>query len=131
MQTTLNQTALNNAALDTIRTLFPTLSVLVLIGSRASGKAQKNSDWDFAFFFSEPDDFLRLALTEQLRATLADLLACDTAIIDLVDIRAARLAMRDVIAHEGIIILTKDDHFWFQFLEQTKQELASWQQGHE
>lgn len=126
MQTTLNQTALSKAALEKIKTLFPTLSLLVLIGSRAKNKAQENSDWDFAFFFSEPDDFLRLALTEQLRATLADLLACDTAMIDLVDIRVANLAMSATIADEGKLLFTTDSRFWFKFLERTWRELEYW-----
>ncbi|OYW90909.1 MAG: hypothetical protein B7Z18_10540, partial [Alishewanella sp. 32-51-5] len=50
---------------------FPRLNCLVLIGSRANGTAQKQSDWDFAYFFDEPDEFIRLGLAEALRQQLA------------------------------------------------------------
>lgn len=123
---------LNQAALEKIKTQFPSLSVLVLIGSRATGKTHANSDWDFAFFFSEPDDFLQLALTEQLREALGSLLACNSGMVDLVDIRSANLAISASIADEGMPLITTDARFWFKFLERTWRDLEywHWEQAH-
>ncbi|KKO48175.1 hypothetical protein VT06_13105 [Arsukibacterium sp. MJ3] len=121
------QPELNEQALNQISELFPTLSVLVLLGSRATGKTHANSDWDFAFYLSEPDDFSRLALTEQLRAQLAAVIGCNIETVDLIDLRAANLAMRSVIANEGIALITVDNRFWFKFLERTWRELEYWQ----
>lgn len=106
---------------------LPKLICLVLIGSRATGKEHQHSDWDFAFFFDEPDEFIRLGLAEALRQQLATILACDTELIDLVDMRAAKLAMRIAIVNEGQLIFSQHPQFWFKFQEKTWREHEYWQ----
>ncbi len=118
---------INTKALIKLAELFPKLSCLVLIGSHANGTAQQHSDWDFAYFFDEPDEFIRLRLTETLRQELASLMNCNTDTIDLVDMRTAQLAMRIVIVNDGQLIFCQNPQFWFKFQEKTWREHEYWQ----
>ncbi|CAM5206732.1 type VII toxin-antitoxin system MntA family adenylyltransferase antitoxin [Alishewanella longhuensis] len=106
---------------------LPKLACLVLIGSRATGKAHQKSDWDFAYFFDDPDEFNRLGLAEELRQQLASTVGCNSDLIDLVDMRCAKLAMRIVIVNEGQLILNQNPQFWFKFQEKTWREHEYWQ----
>lgn len=113
--------------LTTLQGDFPSLSLLVLIGSRANDTARADSDWDFVFDFSEPDYFTRLQYTEQLRAELAKLTDCTSnADIDLIDFQHTNLAMRAAIANEGKPLIITDHRQWHSFLTVTWQQLEYW-----
>lgn len=70
-----------------------------------------------------------MALTERLRHRLADRLGCSDDAIDLIYIPDARLAMRSVIAEEGIPLKGADTLAWKHFLQRTWRELeeAYWE----
>lgn len=75
----------------------PLLELAVLIGSRATGRAGPASDWDIAIQWERGVSFLeRVGRTETLRRWLAALLGVTEDAIDLIDLPAARLAMRAV-----------------------------------
>lgn len=123
---------INSIALAKLAEQLPQLSCLVLIGSRANGTAQQQSDWDFAYFFDEPNEFIRLGLAETLRQQLASLVNCYADSIDLVDMRSAQLAMRIVIVNDGQLIFCQNAHFWFKFQEKTwrEHEYWKWEESH-
>ena len=89
--------------LSGIFSAMPNLELAILIGSRATGTARLDSDWDIAIQWSRGVDFFQqLADTEQLRRILAERLGMLEQAVDLIDIPTARLAMRAVVAEEGI-----------------------------
>ena len=109
----------------------PELELAILIGSRATGTAHPDSDWDIAIQWNRGIDFLQqLAATEQLRRTLAEVLGMSEQDVDLIDIPTARLAMRAVVAEEGVPLKGEDSLAWYRFLQRTWRELEEqyWEQ---
>lgn len=105
----------------------PDLELAVLVGSRATGNANSNSDWDFAIrWVKQIDSMQRLGKTETLRRLLAKQLHLPETEIDLIDITTAGLAMRAVIAEEGIVLKGEDDLAWNHFLQRTWRELETY-----
>lgn len=118
---------INQQQLSALQSTFPSLSLLVLIGSRANNTARADSDWDFVFDFSEPDYFTRLQYTEQLRAELATLIGgISITDIDLIDFQQANLTMKAAIANEGKPLIIADHRQWHRFLTLTWQQLEYW-----
>lgn len=110
---------------------FTDLELAILIGSRATGTARADSDWDIAIQWSFGMDFIhQLAATEKLRMAVADKLGVPEQSIDLIDIPTSRLAMRAVIAEEGIPIIGSEGLPWYRFLQRTWRELEEqyWEQ---
>lgn len=110
------------------------LDFAVLIGSRATGQPRADSDWDIAVQWHDyrlpPLDLFHR--DETLRRTLAEALGVTPSLVDIVDLHRAGLAIRSVVAEEGLP-LAGDDHLpWMRFLTRTWQELEYWQweQGH-
>jgi uncharacterized protein len=102
----------------------PDLELAILIGSRATGAARPDSDWDIAIQWSRALDFFQqLAVTEQLRRALAEALSVSEQSVDLIDLPTARLTMRAVVAEEGIPIRGGDSLVWNRFLQRTWREL--------
>ena len=111
----------------------PHLEFAVLIGSRATGTAHANSDWDIALQWSPQLDWLNvLACTETLRSKLAHDLSVEQAAIDLIELRRANLAMRASVAEEGLPLTGEDSLAWAHFLHRTWRELEDfyWDQRH-
>ena len=107
------------------------LELAVLVGSRANGTARPDSDWDIVIRWNRGVGFVRqLAATEQLRSTLAKRLSLPNTSIDLIDLPTARLAMRAVVAEEGIPLKGGDSLAWNHFLQRTWRELEEqyWEQ---
>lgn len=103
------------------------LELAVLIGSRSVSAARQESDWDIAIQWV--NDFSLLELldkTETLRREIAQLLAVTEACIDLIDIPTARLAMRSVIAEEGVLLKGDGELAWHHFLQRTWRELEDY-----
>ena len=110
---------------------FGDLELAILIGSRAAGVARPDSDWDLAIQWRRGMDFVQqLAATEQLRMALAEKLGVAAQKIDLIDLPTARLAMRAVVAEEGLPIIGEDGLPWQRFLQRTWRELEElyWEQ---
>lgn len=111
----------------------PQLEFAVLVGSRATGTARANSDWDIALQWSPQLDWLTvLDLTETLRHTLADALQTDPSVIDLIELRRANLAMRASVAEEGLPLTGQDTLAWAHFLQRTWRDLEDfyWSKSH-
>lgn len=110
---------------------FTDLELAILVGSRACGTARADSDWDLAIQWRRGMDFVQqLAATEKLRRTLAEKLGVPEQRIDLIDLPTARLAMRAVVAEEGLPIIGSDGLPWHRFLQRTWRELEEqyWEQ---
>jgi predicted nucleotidyltransferase len=103
------------------------LELAVLIGSRASGKALPDSDWDIAVRWQRGmSSMAMLSAMEMLRNRIARALDVSEDKIDLIDLPAARLAMRAVIAEEGIPLKGGDSIVWNRFLNRTWRELEEY-----
>ena len=102
----------------------PSLELAVLVGSRADNRAHENSNWDNAIQWKrEISAFDNLADTETLRRKLAKSINVDETKIDLINIPSAKLAMRAVIAEEGLMLKGEDDLAWNHLLSRTWREL--------
>ena len=102
----------------------PGLEFAVLVGSRATGTAHLQSDWDIALQWAHQLDWLTvLAKTETLRRQLALKLDLDPAAIDLIELRRANLAMRASVAEEGIPLVGSEALPWAHFLSRTWRDL--------
>jgi predicted nucleotidyltransferase len=111
----------------------PQLDFAVLVGSRATGTAHENSDWDIALQWSpQLDWFTVLSHTESLRLQLADALHIDLTAVDLIELRRANLAMRASAAEEGQPLTGHDSLAWAHFLQRTWRELEDfyWEKQH-
>ncbi len=105
----------------------PALELAVLIGSRVSGRVRADSDWDIAIQWQAGFGLLDLlARTESLRRKIASYLGLPDTRIDLIDIPAARLAMRSVIAEEGLVLKGEESPAWSRFLLRTWRELEEY-----
>ena len=100
------------------------LEFAVLIGSRATESASFDSDWDIALQWKRGlDGLATLAQTETLRHQLANALSVQADAIDLIDLPHASLAMRAVVAEEGIPLVGDDTLAWVHFLSRTWREM--------
>lgn len=109
------------------------LELALLIGSRSTGRTRDDSDWDFAVQWNKAMPFERvLEKTEELRGQIAKYLGTTTDKVDLVDIPSARLAMRAVIAEEGLLLKGDNTLSWSHFLLRTWGELEDfyWEKRH-
>ncbi|MFZ5592658.1 MAG: type VII toxin-antitoxin system MntA family adenylyltransferase antitoxin [Pseudomonadota bacterium] len=122
--------------IEQLRNLFAqqaNIELALLIGSRAVGRAREDSDWDFAVQWRRDIPWENaLEYTETLRADLARLLQTTQDQIDMVDIPAARLAMRAVIAEEGLLLKGENTLPWSHFLLRTWRDLEDfyWAKDH-
>ena len=111
----------------------PQLEFAVLVGSRATGVARADSDWDIALQWSSGLDWMTmLGLTETLRSKLAETLRVPLSSIDLIELRRANLAMRVCVAEEGIPLYGEETLAWAHFLQRTWRELECfyWDKNH-
>ena len=109
------------------------LSFAVLVGSRATGTAHLDSDWDVAVQWTRHlAGTEKLQATEQLRQALRNALGVREDQIDLIDLADARLTMRVLVADEGISLHMSDDLAWVRYLQKTWAELEDnqWRQQH-
>jgi predicted nucleotidyltransferase len=111
----------------------PHLEFAVLVGSRATGQAHAESDWDIALQWSHQLEWLAvLAQTETLRHRLALILNVSPKVIDLIELRRSNLAMRASVAEEGLPLFGGESVAWARFLRRTWRELEDfyWEQQH-
>ncbi|MCF6338093.1 MAG: nucleotidyltransferase domain-containing protein [Gammaproteobacteria bacterium] len=106
----------------------PDIELAVLVGSQAEGCARPDSDWDIAIQWKRGLSLLdSLAKTETLRHLLATALAVENDRIDLINLPDARLAMRAVVAEDGVPLKGEDSLAWNHFLGRTWRELEAWE----
>jgi predicted nucleotidyltransferase len=121
---------------DELRLFFANhqeIELALLIGSRASGQVRAESDWDFAIQWRKDIPWMDvLAKTETLRRELAHLLQIMPDQVDLVDLPSSRLAMRAVVAEEGVELKGDNTLPWSHFLLRTWGELEDfyWRKQH-
>jgi len=111
----------------------PQLEFAVLVGSRATGKARPDSDWDIALQWPpQMDWFNQLGQTETLRHTLATALQTAPNAIDLIDLHRTNLAMRANVANEGLPLTGQHSLAWAHFLQRTWRDLEDfyWDKHH-
>jgi hypothetical protein len=111
----------------------PELQFAVLVGSRATGTAHVQSDWDIALQWAPQLDWLTiLGKTETMRNILAEAMHLDPTAIDLIELRRANLAMRTSVAEEGVPLVGQDSLAWIHFLQRTWRELEDfyWEKHH-
>jgi len=109
------------------------LELAVLVGSQANGSATAQSDWDIAIRWVNgtlPAD--QLALEAKLVQLIAQTLAIHPDKIDLIQLMAAKLAMREVVANQGLPLRGEQTLAWFHFLTQTWAEVEDfyWRKNH-
>jgi predicted nucleotidyltransferase len=121
--------------LDSLKTLLssmPDLELAVLVGSQSLGTSSPQSDWDIAVRWGKHINGLAsLEPAEILKQQIAKTIETHKDQIDLIDMNSARLAMRAVIAEEGIILKGEDTLAWNHFLTRTWGELEDyyWRQN--
>ena len=111
----------------------PKLELAILVGSRALDAATHHSDWDIAVRWKkEISGLARLEYSEALKQKISDGITIHQDKIDLIDMTTARLAMRAVIAEEGVMLKGDDTLAWSHFLTQTWGELEDyyWRKHH-
>lgn len=103
------------------------LEFAVLIGSRADNTFRPESDWDIAVRWARGIDFMAcLGKTENLRRKCAAALHTSEAYIDIIDIASARLAMKAVVAEDGIPLKGENSIEWSRYLTRTWRELEEY-----
>lgn len=114
--------------LQQVLDMQPDIELAILVGSQAEGRARPESDWDIAIQWKRDISLLdNLAKTEILRRLLATALRVEEARIDLIDLPGARLAMRAVVAEDGVPLKGEDSLAWNHFLGRTWRELEAWE----
>jgi len=110
------------------------VELAILVGSRANMSAGQESDWDIAIQLSrnDGDGFLALGRLETLRRQLAEVLGVSEEGVDLIELPRARLAMRAVVAEEGLPLKGEDSLAWSHFLGRTWRDLEDyyWEKRH-
>ncbi len=102
----------------------PDLELAVLIGSQANGKSHGGSDWDIAVQWKAGLPLLELlGKTEALRRRISHVLGTTEAEIDLIDLPSARLAIKSVVAEEGVPLKGENSLCWPHFLSRTWREI--------
>lgn len=103
----------------------------VLLGSRARQQARTDSDWDIALWISRDlGGMARIALLEEIRCDLGQLLGASPSRIDLIDLAHAGLAMRVAAANEGLLLKQDNGSVYNRFLNSTWRALDDfeWEQ---
>lgn len=111
----------------------PELELAVLVGSQANCSATAQSDWDIAIRWAKrtlPAE--QLAFEAKLVQRIAQTLTIHPDKIDLIQLTAAKLAMREVVANQGIPLKGAQTLAWFHFLTQTWAEVEDfyWRKNH-
>lgn len=104
------------------------LELAVLVGSQVDGRAHPESDWDIAIQWDRDMSFLdNLGNTETLRRKLAKALELEESKIDLIDLPRAGLAMKALVAEEGILLKGEESLVWSHFLLRVWSELEDYE----
>ena len=91
----------NQALIDLLQSRLPNLMAIYAFGSRVSGDATENSDWDLAVLVA---GYVPPAMLWELSRTLADVTKTE---VDLVDLREASTVMQ-------FQVLTLGERWWLR-----------------
>ncbi len=111
----------------------PEVILAALIGSRAKGLANDASDWDLAVMVNPAlSPLARFETLQRLQFSLAEKAGIQVEQLDLVDLHAAGLAMREQVANHGILLKGENTLAWSHFLVRTWRELEefAWERQH-
>jgi predicted nucleotidyltransferase len=123
----------NYLKLQTVLDAQPGLELAILVGSQVKGRTHSRSDWDIAIQWQrEMSWFDNLANTEKLRRLLAVALGVEETLVDLINLPNAKLAMRALVADDGVVLKGEDSLAWNHFLGRTWRELEAyeWEKEH-
>jgi predicted nucleotidyltransferase len=112
---------------------YPEIELAVLVGSRARREAHATSDWDIAVrWLKNTPPLVKHQSATKLTLELAATLGVAPDLIDLIDLSVARLAMRAVVAEEGLALKGTDTPAWHHFLTLTWSEMEDfeWRSKH-
>ena len=124
---------LNIDALKHMLNTEPNLELAILVGSRATHTATQCSDWDIAIRWKKEINALNcMEFSAALKQKIADVIYTHQEQIDLIDMTSARLAMKAVIAEEGVLLKGHNTLAWSHFLTQTWGEMEDyyWREQH-
>ena len=97
-----------------------TIEFAVLVGSRATGQARLDSDWDIALQWNPRLQWLdTLGKSELLRSEIARVLGITPDKVDLIDLHNANLAMRASTAEDSVPLVGDNSVAWARFLRRT------------
>lgn len=101
------------------------LEFAVLVGSRATGGATTNSDWDIALQWQHNtiSYMSYLERMENMRRDIAKVLQVSLDQVDLIDVPSTKLAMRELLANHGLVLSGDESLPWIHFLHRTWREL--------
>jgi len=101
------------------------LEFAVLVGSRATGGATTNSDWDIALQWQHDtiSYMSYLERMENMRRDIAKVLQVSLDQVDLIDVPSTKLAMRELLANHGLVLSGDESLPWIHFLHRTWREL--------
>lgn len=105
--------------------------IAVLVGSRASGQIHEGSDWDLAILVDPSlPAIARFDELQRLQLSLAAGAGIPVEQLDLIDLSAAGLAMREQVANHGLLLKGDNTLAWSHFLVRTWRELEefAWEQ---
>ena len=90
---------------------IPYLKMLVLFGSRATGKTKANSDWDFAVLYDEEkrQNYIanNIAVLFELPIVIGEVLQINPDIIDIVELNKCSWLISHFVARDGIMLYEK------------------------
>jgi predicted nucleotidyltransferase len=121
---------------DRLKTLLQAqagLEFAVLVGSQTNGTATPHSDWDIALRWRKDIALMdQLLLGESLKQAIYQDLGVHPEQVDIIDLSQARLAMRVLVAEEGVVLKGQDSLPWMHFLSRTWAELEDfhWRKTH-
>ena len=105
----------------------------MLVGSQANGTATAQSDWDLALRWRKDIAAMdQLVLSEKLKQTIQQDIGVHPDQVDIIDMSQAKLAMRALVAQEGVVLKGQDTLPWMNFLTLTWAELEDfhWRKTH-
>ena len=109
------------------------LEFAVLVGSQANGTATAQSDWDLALRWRKDIAAMdQLVLSEKLKQTIQQDIGVHPDQVDIIDMSQAKLAMRALVAQEGVVLKGQDTLPWMNFLTLTWAEMEDfhWRKTH-
>ena len=124
---------MTTSTIQNVLEMQPELELAILVGSQANGRSHPESDWDIAIQWKREMTLIdNLASTETLRREIALVLKVNEDKVDLIDLPRAGLAMRALVAEEGIPLKGEDSLAWNHFLARTWRELEDyeWEKQH-
>lgn len=106
----------------------PAVEFAVLVGSRAEGRSQPQSDWDIALWLAPSMQGLqRHGMLVDIQLQVARALGVSPEQVDIIDLQCAGLAMREQVVNAGVVLAGGNKLSWAQFQTRTWREIEDFQ----